>query len=298
MVPPPTGVFPCGSSFASRRSLQEVTNGRFKRLKDGTHREIGEITDYEDLTTSDVVHQWVKLAEVTGTDRFADCASLVDLEEVGLPAYFVSHAWKGRFARLVKAVKNHLRNAPDHTRVWIDCFAVNQHQDTMPDVNKADVASFDATIQQCRGGTIVVVDMERCNPASRGWCLYEWDNTVLPWSQGLVMVGMTSKIANIVASVDIAHAECFNKAELAMIHSNIIRNYGSEEFRRGSEAYAVAESALVQGRLEQLARRLLTRSGTLTSCSGLPASKEMQLSPRCLVIADGAEKENRRYRRR
>ena len=119
------------------------------------------------------LHQWVKLAEVTGTDRFADCAALVDLTEIGLPAYFVSHAWKGRFAKLVKAVKAHLRNAPDTTRVWIDCFAVNQHQDTRPAVNAADVASFEATIQQCRGGTIVAVDMALCNPSSRGWCLYE-----------------------------------------------------------------------------------------------------------------------------
>ena len=133
----------------------------------------GVITDYEELTTGDVVHQWAKLAEVTGTERLADCAFLVDLAEIGLPLYFVSHAWKGRFAKLVKAVKAHLRNAPDTTRVWIDCFAVNQHQDTRPAVNAADVASFEATIQQCRGGTIVAVDMALCNPSSRGWCLYE-----------------------------------------------------------------------------------------------------------------------------
>ena len=155
------------------RIKREVANGRFKRLDPVTYQPIGDITDYEELTTGDVVHQWAKLAEVTGTERLADCAFLVDLAEIGLPLYFVSHAWKGRFAKLVKAVKAHLRNAPDTTRVWIDCFAVNQHQDTRPAVNAADVASFEATIQQCRGGTIVAVDMALCNPSSRGWCLYE-----------------------------------------------------------------------------------------------------------------------------
>ena len=111
-------------------------------------------------------------------------------EDVDRCSSFVSHAWKGRFAQLVRAVKQHLRNAPDHTRVWIDCFAVNQHQDTMPDANKADVASFEATIKQCHGGTIVVVDMKLCNPASRGWCLYEWNHTVMHHSiKALQFVG-------------------------------------------------------------------------------------------------------------
>ena len=57
----------------------EVAMGRFKHV-DKNFRPIPDqpITDYEKLATSDVVHQWVKLAEVTGTDRFADCAALVD----------------------------------------------------------------------------------------------------------------------------------------------------------------------------------------------------------------------------
>ncbi len=34
-------------------------------------------------------------------------------------------------------------------------------------------------LQVCSDGTIVVVDMASgCNPASRAWCLYEWDYTL------------------------------------------------------------------------------------------------------------------------
>ena len=62
----------------------------------------------------------------------------------------------------------------------------------MPHANAADVASFEATIQQCRGGTIVVVDGDMCNPGTRGWCLYEWDKTVLYYGlEGLFMAGMS-----------------------------------------------------------------------------------------------------------
>ena len=52
---------------------REVAMGRFKHV-DENFQPIPDkpITNYEELTTGDVVHQWVKLAEVTGTDRFAD----------------------------------------------------------------------------------------------------------------------------------------------------------------------------------------------------------------------------------
>ncbi len=68
-----------------------------------------------------------------------------------------------------------LQNAsPEDTRVWIDILAVNQHQGT--EAQKEDISgnTFDATIATCSGGTIVVMDRENVNPASRGWCIYEW----------------------------------------------------------------------------------------------------------------------------
>ena len=285
----------------------EVAMGRFRHV-DEKFQPIPDkpITDYEELTTGDVVHQWVKLAEVTGTDRFADCAALVDLAEIGLPAYFVSHAWKGRFAQLVRAVKQHLRNAPDHTRVSIDCFAVNQHQDTMPAANQADVASFEATIKQCHGGTIVVVDMKLCNPASRGWCLHEWEKTVLHHGRdGLMMVGMTSEErASIVKGIDIANAECFDQADRNMIHGNIIENHGSlENFNTALKLMLLLNPLSYKEDLDQLARRSadtqwnfapvkqwLGCSNSQSDTSGGGGTNIASSSPRCLVIADGAGK--------
>ena len=29
-------------------------------------------------------------------------------------------------------------------------------------------------VHACSGGTLVVLDMGNCNPATRAWCIYEW----------------------------------------------------------------------------------------------------------------------------
>jgi hypothetical protein len=152
---------------------QLVADGHFKKTEPIPPYRLTDhiITDYMELTTTSVVYNWIKDESVTGTKRLADCADLIDPRDVGPPRYFVSHAWKGRFAKLVAAVRKFLRNASDDTLVWIDCFAVQQHRETMPDENAADVACFEDTIKQCNGGIIVVVDMAIINPALRGWCL-------------------------------------------------------------------------------------------------------------------------------
>ena len=91
----------------------------------------------------------------------------------------MSHAWNGSWVKLVETVMERLSSASEETRVWIDCVAINQHGDTNAAQNKADVTAFSVVLEQCTGGTIVVVDMVRCNPATRSWCIYEWDHTLL-----------------------------------------------------------------------------------------------------------------------
>lgn len=65
--------------------------------------------------------------------------------------------------------------------VWVDCIAVNQHGGSQ---NHSDTTSeaFESVVRACTGGTIVVVDMSESrdsNPAKRGWCIFEWDHTLL-----------------------------------------------------------------------------------------------------------------------
>ena len=110
---------------------------------------------------------------MTGNKRFADCHELIDPAQVGIPTYFISHAWKGSFYKLLTEVIQFLRHASLDTKVWIDIFAVNQHSDTSPEQNKADVDAFAFVLQLCQAGTIGVVDALKCSPATRAWCLYE-----------------------------------------------------------------------------------------------------------------------------
>lgn len=80
-------------------------------------------------------------------------------------------AWKGGFAKTMQAVLDYLNDASDSTCVWLDMFAVNQHPDTNPAQNKADVAAFKDVLKASEAGTIVVVDIVKCSPAGRLWCL-------------------------------------------------------------------------------------------------------------------------------
>jgi hypothetical protein len=92
--------------------------------------------------------------------------------------YFVSHAWKSTVGYLVNTIERFLASASDNTCVWIDFVAINQHCARNPEQNKADVAAFVDLLKACQGGTLVVIYMEKCNTATRGWCLFEWDHTL------------------------------------------------------------------------------------------------------------------------
>ena len=103
---PPLGATSRGITLRGLIKLEKtlkqlVADGFFKKVDPTTFQPTDEpITAYEELTTGDVVHQWAKLASVTGTDRLADCPALIDPKDVGPPLYFVSHAWKGELPKI------------------------------------------------------------------------------------------------------------------------------------------------------------------------------------------------------
>jgi len=216
------------------------------------------VDDYEQLTTTQFVFGWVKRVGVTGTERLADCRRFIDPSDLGVPKYFISHAWKGSFAKLLRETLAYLKSASHGTCVWIDCVAVNQHRDDRPEVNMADVASFEDTIKVCTGGTIVVADVARCNPASRGWCVHEWDRTTFyHGSDGLIMAGMSSDDRKaIIAQVDVKKAECFDPDDLEMILSNLRANHGSAAaFDRAVKLQLLFNPLSYRVDLEQLKKR-------------------------------------------
>ena len=85
--------------------------------------------------------------------------------------------------------------------------------------------------QAAEAGTVVIVDIAN-NPARRGWCIYEWDHTILHHGpDGLHMpLASTADRALLIASIDVANAECYLEEDKQMILAKVPRgpsNLGS-----------------------------------------------------------------------
>ena len=68
-------------------------------------RECPAVRSLEELTTTQLVHLWVKREDVTGTRR------MIDPADVGPPTYFISHAWMSTVAKLLDTIVAFLANA-------------------------------------------------------------------------------------------------------------------------------------------------------------------------------------------
>ena len=73
---------------------------------------------FDELTTTQLVHMWVKEKAVTGDKRLAEVAALIDPDDVGLPTYFISHAWQSTVAKLFSTIEAFLADASDNTCAW------------------------------------------------------------------------------------------------------------------------------------------------------------------------------------
>ena len=98
--------------------------------------------------------------------------------------------------------------------------AVNQHphgEGVPHHENQEDVRAFEDVLKVCSGGTIVVCDVN-FNPATRGWCIFEWDHTILHHGpDGLHMPLSREDRVTVVDSFDVEKAECFMPQDKEMI---------------------------------------------------------------------------------
>jgi hypothetical protein len=230
----------------------------------------------------------VKDAAVTGVERLIDCPNIIDAKDVGVPTYFVSHAWKSPMVKLIDTVLDFLRDASDDTCVWIDVLAINQHSDTKPEMNKADVAAFEQTLKICTAGTIVIVDMLTCSPATRGWCLFEWDHTVMyNGLDGLHLVGMSAEDRGaIVREIDVERAVCYDPADKAMIMAKITEHHRSPaDFNTALKLQLLLSPLSFKVDREQLSKR---SAGTQWDFSLVRGWLDCPGAPRALCIVAGA----------
>lgn len=100
---------------------QQWELGRFqeeRKFPDGTV--CAAIQNYEEITTTHVVYCLIQDEAFTGDKRLAACSNILNPEYIAPPTYFVSHAWRGLFSRLIQGVLRFLVNASDDTTVWVD----------------------------------------------------------------------------------------------------------------------------------------------------------------------------------
>ncbi|CAN0173806.1 unnamed protein product [Scytosiphon promiscuus] len=128
----------------------------------------------EDVLTCGRSTRDVTLAIIKPSTRERLCryVDLMDKKDVGPATYFVSHRWGACFVEMVQSVLDYhqthgsTRVSPRETAfVWLDVFAVNQH-------DKADDLALMGDVVEAATQTLLCVDRE-CLVLQRLWCVYE-----------------------------------------------------------------------------------------------------------------------------
>lgn len=243
-------------------TIRELTQqGRFSedRQIDGTL--FHGTSDYDKVKTTQVVYMWVK--KDTGDKRLADCPLLVPSEEIGMPKYFVSHAWKGSWSKLLNVVFDFVKekSLPEDTKFWLDCVSVNQHGDVNRAQNKEDVDAFQHVLRTCSDGTVVyftsIQDMKdseakeltcELTTASRAWCLYEWD-----WSlthhgpSGIHFRGMDMRdVVKLMSSLDVSSSQCFSAKDKRWILDSMMQHHGSKPAFNNKLSHQIKHKLLME----------------------------------------------------
>ncbi|KAG2489809.1 hypothetical protein HYH03_011758 [Edaphochlamys debaryana] len=246
---------------------------------------------YDTMSTAEVNREWVKVVTADRRCRLVEARELVALEDVARPMYFISHAWGNRVSLLLGFLLDFfLVDASRDTAVWLDILAVNQNEDTV--AHRHDVGGFNEVVKVCTGGTIVVMDVACTNPATRGWCIYEWSCTLSTHGpDGLHMAfPEVAHRRTVVCSIDIRLANCQFPADKDMILRSVEAQHGS--------AQAFNTNLRLQLLLEPLSygvdlRRLLRRAeGTLWDLG--PVERWLAAGPgpggggRVLCVCSGA----------
>ncbi|KAG2423194.1 hypothetical protein HXX76_010962 [Chlamydomonas incerta] len=186
---------------------------------------------YASVSTAEVCQRWVKpLTARHGRCRLVEVPGLLDVGggEVGRPLYFLSHAWSNSIELLFSKVFEFLSSASDDdTRVWLDVLAVCQHEDRQPE-HRNDIGAFPDVVKACSSGTLVIMDLSRCNPASRAWCVFEWAHTLAAHGpDGLHMALAPPERAAVFRDLDVEAANCFRPEDKDMIMREVRKQHGS-----------------------------------------------------------------------
>ncbi|PNH03143.1 WD repeat domain-containing protein, partial [Tetrabaena socialis] len=240
------------------------------------------------MSTEDVNEQWIKkmTGRHGGGTRLLEVQEVVDPADIAKPMYFVSHAWKNKLALLLDQVlDNFLLDADESTAIWLDIIAVNQH--SALETKAATCMKAFQDVVKATTGTIVVMDIATCNPATRAWCIYEWAHTLATHGpDGFhARLGPADR-ATVVGMLDIGGAECSRTEDKSTILATVTEQHGSvEQFNKLLKLQLLLEPLAYQvdmRRLLQQAVGTTWKFGAIKEWLGLGAA-----GTRVLCIAAG-----------
>ena len=121
---------------------------------------------------------WCFVKPVALAKHLSFAAAEIDGRSLGLPTYFLSHAWNSSFVFLVESAAAYLEGASlGDTFVWLDIFAINQDYDaarypqfsgSAAMVELDDGRTLARVIDRSRK-TLVILDKETLAPLLRLW---------------------------------------------------------------------------------------------------------------------------------
>ena len=176
------------------------------------------------LTTLEVVDGVVRPC----TEHLRAAFSRLVPHAFGSPVAFASHAWGNPFSQLVELLSEHYSDAPPaEVFVWVDVFAVNQHNPS-PDLDNGRALA--RTIERCAEVTLLLDGATvPPRPLTRLWCLFE-----LSWTPPAKLVVLSPPSRGSASArthadaVDVEDAQCGNPEDAASIRAIIVRSHGSQ----------------------------------------------------------------------
>eukprot|EP01046_Picozoa_sp_COSAG06_P001616 COSAG06_NODE_54_length_27948_cov_234.398671_17_plen_882_part_00 len=189
-------------------------------------------------TTSDVSNEILKSRTLDDRIAYVDLLRSEVMDD-GSPAVakancFVSHAWSTDFLDLAECVINWAKaNAEPTPYVWLDVFAVNQHQGEMS--SEWWDKTFRAAVRELGHTLLVLTPWNKPVAISRVWCLWEILCTIDPKGCELTILmperektafadALKESLDDVqrqVAAVDAEHAEAFKSADKERIFAEI-----------------------------------------------------------------------------
>jgi WD40 repeat protein len=217
----------------------------------------------------------------------------------GAPLAFVSHAFRNPLSLLLAALRDHFRDAlPEDVYVWLDIFAINQHN---PGADLHDGKTLACTIAAAHA-VLVILDTH-ATPLTRLWCLFEIDSTP-PDKLLLLTPGATdTDLSAAFAAISVELADCYDGAAKKMILGKIQESHGGTAAFQAAlrlrlllrpTSYAADVAALLARaagdawRFEELHAFLLLSAPPLRAADAGGETADADAAPRLACVAGGA----------